>query len=216
MGAQSTDHPPISNSQVATALSPYKLKTLSEGQLTSIGTYVNLLKKWNQTIPLTSLEEDSEVVSRHFGESIFASQLIPMETGRLADVGSGAGFPGLALKIALPALRVTLLESNVKKCAFLREVKEKLALTNTDIVRCPYEEFTMPERLDFICARALGNYRHMLHWARSVIKPTGRVILWLGVDDSIAIGRVKDWRWELPVNIPESRRRIILIGRCPS
>ena len=204
----------LSNPEIANALAPYGLKPLSDAQLSSIAAYVNLLKKWNQTVPLTSLEDGPEIVSRHFGESIFPSRLLPMESGRLADVGSGAGFPGLPLKIAFQALHVTLVEPNLKKCAFLREVSAMLGIASVEIVRCPYEEFAPPaQSFDFICCRALGNYRRLLQWARGTIKSRGHVILWLGFDDSVSVSRIKGWNWDLPVNIPESRRRVILIGR---
>src|SRR5438445_11982535 len=90
----------LSLDEIARAHSPYIRKTVSGPQLMSIATYLALLKKWNQTIPLTSIGEDSEIVARHFGETMFAGSLLPMERGRLADVGSGAGFPGLTRNIA--------------------------------------------------------------------------------------------------------------------
>ena len=145
---------------------------------------------------------------------IFAGRFLGISTGRLADVGSGAGFPGLPLKIVFPSLRVTLIEPNVKKCAFLREVKEILALENVEIARSTYENLASPPKsFDFIGSRALGGYRRLLQWSRQALSSDGRVILWLGVDDSTSIGRLEGWRWQLPVNIPESKRRVLLIGQ---
>lgn len=204
----------LSLDEIARALSPYLRQTVSGPQLMSIATYLALLKKWNQTISLTSIGEDSEIVARHFGESMFAGSLLPMERGRLADVGSGAGFPGLPLKIAYPALQVTLVEPNVKKCAFLREVHATLGLSGLEIVRSRYEDFgAPPASFDFVCSRALGGYKRLLQWCRAVLKPGGHVILWLGIDDSNLLTKTKGWNWELPVSIPESRRRVVLIGR---
>ena len=204
----------LSLDEIARALSPYIRKTVSGPQLMSIATYLALLKKWNQTIPLTSIEEDSEIVARHFGESMFAGSLLPMERGRLADVGSGAGFPGLPLKIAYPDLQVTLVEPNVKKCAFLREVQATLGLSGLEIVRSRYEDFgAPPASFDFVCSRALGGYKRLLQWCRGVLKPGGHVILWLGIEDSNLLTKTKGWNWELPVSIAESRRRVVLTGR---
>ena len=203
----------LSLPEIANALSPYINAPLTDLQLAKIAAYLKLLKKWNQTIPLTSLEDDSEIVARHFGESIFAARSLSFEAGRLADVGTGAGFPGLPLKILFPALRVTLLEPNLKKCAFLREVTEALALESVEVVRSPYEAFPVPpESFDFVCSRALGGYRHLLQWCQRTLSPAGHVILWLGVDDSTFTSRLEGWNWELPVNIPESKRRVLLIG----
>ncbi|PYU34905.1 MAG: 16S rRNA (guanine(527)-N(7))-methyltransferase RsmG [Acidobacteria bacterium] len=204
----------LSLDEIARALSPYIRQTVSGPQLMSIATYLALLKKWNQTIPLTSIGEDSEIVARHFGESMFAGSLLPMERGRLADVGSGAGFPGLPLKIAYPDLQVTLVEPNVKKCAFLREVQATLGLSGLEIVRSRYEDFgAPPASFDFVCSRALGGYKRLLQWCRGVLKPGGHVILWLGIEDSNLLTKTKGWNWELPVSIAESRRRVVLTGR---
>ena len=204
----------LSVDEIADALSPYLTKPLLAGQLASIARYLALLKKWNQTIPLTSIEEDSQLLSWHFGESIFAGSLLSIERGRLADVGSGAGFPGLPLKIAFPELEVALIEPNSKKCAFLREIQAVLGLSGVEIVRGRYEDLSVaPASFDFVCSRALGGYRRLLQWSRVALKPKGHVVLWLGMEDSTLLSRTKGWNWQLPVKIPESRRRVLLLGR---
>jgi 16S rRNA (guanine527-N7)-methyltransferase len=203
--------------EIARALSPFLTKPLADPQLVRISKYVALLKRWNQTIPLTSIEDDSEILVRHFGESIFAASLLAIDRGRLADVGSGAGFPGLPLKIAFPDLQVSLIEPNIKKCAFLREVQANLGLSGVEIVRTRYEDFpSAPDSFDFISSRALGGYKHLLLWSRTVLRPEGKVILWVGVEDSNLLSKANGWIWELPVNIPESRRRVVLIGKPAS
>jgi 16S rRNA (guanine527-N7)-methyltransferase len=203
----------LSPAEIGRLLSLYVRKPLNYAKLLDIAKYLDLLKRWNQTIPLTSIEQDDEIVSRHFGESIFLGSLLPIERGRLADVGSGAGFPGVPLKIAFPELHVTLVEPNIKKCAFLRETQATLLLTGIEVIRSRYENLpAAPSSFDFICSRALGGYKRLLQWSKSLLRPGGRVILWLGVEDSILLSRTKDWKWELPVSIPESRRRVILIG----
>jgi 16S rRNA (guanine527-N7)-methyltransferase len=203
----------LSPLEIAHALLPYVRQPLAEPQLLSFATYLDLLKRWNQTVPLTSIDEDAEIVARHFGESIFVGSLLPIERGRLADVGSGAGFPGFPLKIAFSELRVTLVEPNIKKCAFLREVQGTLGLTGIEVVRSRYEDFpAAPASFDFVCSRALGGYKRLLQWSKPLLRPGGRVILSLGIDDSILLSRTRGWSWEVPVNIPESRRRVVLIG----
>lgn len=206
----------LSLEEIARTLAPYVDKAVPDPQLISISKYLALLQKWNQTIPLTSIGEDTEIVARHFGESMFAGSFVPLEHGRLADVGSGAGFPGIPLKIAFPELQVTLLEPNIKKCAFLREVQGALGMSGVEVARSRYEDFGAPNSFDFICSRALGGYRRLLQWSKTVLKPKGYVILWLGTEDSSLMARTKGWNWELPVSIPESRRRVILTGRPAS
>jgi len=93
-----------------------------------IRAYIDLLLVWNRRISLTSIVSPEEIVRTHFAESLLATKAATEILGRLADVGTGAGFPGLALKIAFPALSVILLEPNLKKCAFLNEVKSMLDL----------------------------------------------------------------------------------------
>ena len=203
----------LSLDEIRQILLPYGGNALTDSQLASLAKYLELLKKWNQTIPLTSIDNDTEVVARHFGESIFPGPLLPMSRGRLADVGSGAGFPGLPLKIAFPELQVTLLEPNIKKCAFLREVQSALGLPNVEVVRSRYEGFhAAPGSFDFVCARALGGYKRLLLWSKVVLKPGGHVILWLGTEDSNLLTRVTGWTWAIPIRIPESRQRVLLMG----
>ena len=203
----------LSLDEIRRVLLPYGGNGLTDSQLASLAKYLELLKKWNQTVPLTSIENDTEIVARHFGESILPASLLPISRGRLADVGSGAGFPGLPLKVASPELQVTLLEPNLKKCAFLREVQSTLGLSSVEVVRSRYEGFhAVPGSFDFICSRALGGYKRLLQWCKAPLKPGGHVILWLGAEDSNLLMRTKGWNWALPVKIPESRQRILLMG----
>src|SRR5260370_9507195 len=99
---------------------------------------------------------------------MFAAAAVPLQAGRLVDVGSGGGFPGLALKIARPELHVFLIESNVKKATFLAEVVRELGLTDTRVLVSRYEELGEEiAPLDFVCSRALGEFDRFLGWAHS-------------------------------------------------
>ena len=203
---------PISRAQITAALAPYGVP-LSETKIAAIETYTGLLLDWNRVMNLTALEDPLAIAVRHFGESFFGASELSMTSGRLADVGSGAGFPGLAIKISVPEMSITLIESNHKKCAFLAEVTSRLGLVGVEIMRRPYEECPIaPKSLDFVCSRALGNYRQLLRWARNVLVPGGRAVLWLGTDDSVIVGNTKGWCWDIPKPIPESQRRVILSG----
>ncbi len=208
--------PAPSAGQIEAALVPFGV-ALSDDQITQFSKYLDLLVHWNQRVNLTAVNDPDEIVSRHFGESIFALSIVPMSHGRLADVGSGAGFPGLPLKIASSGLDVLLVEPNLKKCAFLAELAAQLGSEGVSIARSRYEEYpfaTTP--FDFIVSRALGNHRALLRWARSVLAENGKVILWLGAEDSVLVGRSRGWEWDAPVLIPSSRRRVILVGRPKS
>jgi len=207
---------PLSLETIATLLAPFRIQ-LSEAQLSSIRDYVELLLLWNQSVNLTAIEDPVEIVSRHFGESLFAASFLDFGGSRLADVGTGAGFPGLPLKITCPSAELTLFESNSRKCAFLKEIAQRLCLAGVEIRHQRYGEFENRSRdFDFVFARALGDYPAFLRWARRVMGPGGRMVLWLGTDESIRLGRRKEFVWDTPVAIPESRRRVILVGRTRS
>ena len=105
----------LSDSQIAASIASLGMHLTTE-QMSMIREYIILLLKWNNLVSLTSITDPVDIVARHFGESMFAASLLPFENGRLADVGSGAGFPGLALKILHNDLKVILIESNKKKC----------------------------------------------------------------------------------------------------
>lgn len=206
---------PLSIEQISLALSPFTAGLrMSSSELAKIQEYIEILTIWNQSVSLTAVSDKPEIVARHFGESIFAASAVPILSGRLADVGSGAGFPGLPLKIVSEGLSVVLLEPSLKKSAFLNEVATKLELNGVEVSRSRYEEYRPGGApFDFICSRALGGYRQLLRWAKSMLAPDGRVVLWLGEQDSILVGGTRGWSWDLPIRIPESRRRVIQVGR---
>ncbi len=186
-------------------------------QIQLVQRYVYLLLLWNQKISLTSLAGPRQILERHFGESIFAVQFVPLASGRLADVGSGAGFPGMALKIARQELDVTLVEANHKKAAFLAEVKRSLRLEGVEIICSRMEELAVqPGFADFVSARAVGSLRQLLLWSSRALHSNGKLLLWLGVDDAIRVAGAAGWLWRKPVPIPNSRRRVLLIGEPAS
>lgn len=151
--------------------------------------YYRLLVEWNERFNLTAITEYTAVQLKHFVDSLSA---VPYLTGAAAggksliDVGTGAGFPGMPLAIALPALNVTLLEATTKKVAFLDEVVRELALENTRTVRGRAEEYARDgkarEAYDFCAARALAPMRTLVEYTLPLVKVGGRVIAYKAVD----------------------------------
>jgi len=175
--------------------------------------YLSVLVLWNQEINLTSVVEPQKILERHFGESMFAARMVPIKAGRLADVGSGAGFPGLPIKIACGDLQVILIEANTKKAAFLAEVKRRLRLEAVQILHSRLEELpAQPGSLDFVVARAVGGFDRLLEWSSLSLVKGGRLVLWLGARDAGKISQRPHWAWRKPIAIPNSLRRVLLIG----
>lgn len=203
----------LSDHAIQSALQPYGV-AVSPQIARLIRAYTELLLRWNTRISLTSIKDTDEILKFHFGESLFALSAVPINHGRLADVGTGAGFPGLALKVARPDIFVSLVESNTKKCAFLEEVIRALALENINVVRGRFEalEWNRPP-VDVVTSRALGQFPELLLFASSILVGTGRLVLWLGQDDAESISARIGFQWQPPVLIPQSRKRFLLVGR---
>ena len=182
--------------------------------LESIVTYIELLLRWNRKLNLTAITDPREIVTRNFAESFLASRWLSQQEGRLCDVGSGAGFPGLALKLVLPRWQVILIEPSHKKSAFLAEAVRTLGLRGVQVENCRWEESKVAESaVDSITSRALGSYPELAEWARGRLRPGGRLILWLGATDAAELSKLTGWQWEQEP-VPGSRERVLLVG-CP-
>lgn len=203
----------LTDEQILSLLSPFRVRP-STDQVIKIREYVRLLLKWNQSVSLTSVVDPAQILERHFGESMFACSLLPVENCRLADVGAGAGFPGLAMKVIFPKLHVILIEANKKKCAFLSEVAGALELTDVEVLPLRFTEVrASPDFAEIITARALGGFPDLLRWAKTALARRGHVILWLGGEDTTEVSGIPGWIWHPAVKIPESKRRFVLMGR---
>ena len=179
--------------------------------------YMDLLDRWGARMALTSIHDREEVVRFHFGESIFALSAADIGDGRLADVGSGAGFPGLALKLAVPSLPVTLIEPNKRKCAFLHEIVRSLELTDVRIIAARFESSPIERHsLRSITCRALGKPELLLDWASEKLKIGGSILLWIGTTEAEALLNERTWNWDRPTLIPGTRERFLLRGRRES
>jgi 16S rRNA (guanine527-N7)-methyltransferase len=186
---------------------------VNDSQVLQIQQYTSILLAWNEKINLTAIRDPLEILNRHFCECMYAASTVPVEDGRLADVGSGAGFPGLALKIIRPELQVVLIESNVKKATFLAEVIRDLGLADARVLVSRYQELSEEVApLDFVCSRALGEFAPFLEWAHSEKVAAKQVILWIGARDLPEFQRIRTWEWREPILVPHSLRRLLLVG----
>jgi 16S rRNA (guanine(527)-N(7))-methyltransferase RsmG len=284
---------------------------LSPSQLRHISTYIDILLRWNARINLTAIRDPEDIVTRHFGESLFAASRLfgpganaqanreghgfgrvdaeqqpsgasgsawALNSGReggtkpldsspeeaafvspgrrsgvlvkksnesrrdgtgshtdslapegtltnarratndrisLADIGSGAGFPGLPIKLWAPTISLTLIESNHKKAAFLREVTRALTLTDVDIQNTRAE--SLPgESFDIVTLRAVERFESILPIAAALLAPAGRLALLIGASQqNQARSTLPHLTWTEAVPAPRSRARILLIGHRP-
>ncbi len=187
--------------------------TVNEQQVVYIQQYIRILLQWNEKLNLTAIRDPLEILIRHFCESMFGAVSVPVEVGRLADIGSGAGFPGIPLNILRPELELFLVESNIKKGTFLAEVVRDLELKNARVLINRYEELGEElAPLDYVCSRAVGEFGPFLEWAGSDRVSAGKVILWIGGRDLDEARKANQWEWQEPIAVPQSLRRYLLVG----
>ena len=210
MTTSSPTHP--SMAVIRRALEEFRLPVYDD-QVLQIQQYIKMLLAWNHKVNLTAIRDPLEILYRHFCESMFAGTSLPIEHGRLADAGTGAGFPGLPLKIMRPGLQLFLIESSIKKATFLAEVIRELAIRGAQVLVRRYEELGEEiAPLDYVCARALGEFTTFLSWAHSEQLAAKEVVLWIGANDLAKIQKVEGWDWREPIPVPNSIRRLLVTG----
>ncbi len=227
--------------QIAGLLKPFVGTSLPLGKLQSISIYIDILLRWNRKISLTAIRDPEEIVIRHFGESLFAAQQLfgaapqdrtsvevsegskasqPTAPGLptkpaepwVIDVGSGAGFPGLPIKIWAPGIHLVLIESNQKKATFLREAGRALGLAGVDVFSGRAEHFS--EAADVVTLRAVERFQSILPVAARLVRSGGRIALLIGEKQYASAGTIlPNVDWGAPQPVPLSEARVVVIGR---
>jgi 16S rRNA (guanine527-N7)-methyltransferase len=155
---------------------------LSQHHLNLFSTYMDELLEWNSRMNLTGLSEKKRILIELFLDSLIPTPFIP-ERGRILDVGSGAGFPGIVIKIYRPYLKICLLEANSKKTSFLKQVIRLLKLVDVDVVngRIEMDEDKLhSDGYDLITARALAGLDQVITWCSPFLSTDGMLIGFLG------------------------------------
>jgi 16S rRNA (guanine527-N7)-methyltransferase len=250
---------------------------LTTNDLSSISTYIDILQHWNARVNLTAIRNEEEIVTRHFGESLFTARYLfprdkhlgtadpkrseaeitvaegdreghgfsranstPQKSAALtteghsrrfsprssassalngfevADLGSGAGFPGIPIKLWAPEIKLTLIESNHKKATFLREVVRALTLTDVDIQNTRAESLRNVS-FNVVTLRAVERFDSILPVASNLISPEGRLALLIGQSQlpraqSILPTLLPTLTWPAIVPIPHSESRVLAIA----
>src|SRR5581483_10597498 len=228
--------------RIADLLTPFLgSNSLTSEQLEAIRLSLELLMRWNARMNLTAVRDEEGIVTRHFGESLFAAaqlfasarSAVGRTTGeagtwvgpRVIDLGSGAGFPGLPLKIYCSSLRLTLVESNQKKATFLREVIRRLQLSHTDVFAGRGEELTTAATQphfgippEVVTMRAVERFESALPVAGKLARmpganPKSRLALLVGKAQLPRVNELApEFSWGSPIPVPQSKERVLVVG----
>jgi 16S rRNA (guanine527-N7)-methyltransferase len=151
---------------------------LDEAQVAKLTAHLDLMDEWGQRMNLTAIRERSQQVSKHLLDSL---TVVPWLRGqRVADIGSGAGFPGIPLAIVLPQVHFALVESTGKKCRFLEHVRDTLGLTNVEVVQSRAEAYRPQVKFDTVLARAVGPLTDLTRNAGALVTGGGRLLAMKG------------------------------------
>jgi 16S rRNA (guanine527-N7)-methyltransferase len=207
----------MDTARIAELLEPFLRKDdggreeLSQGQLQQLSDYLDLLLRWNAKTNLTSVRDPEAMVTRHFGESLFLARSVSREETRSAlDLGSGAGFPGIPLKIYSPQVAVTLIESQNKKATFLNEVIRKLTLININVLSGRGEESNVTA--DLVTLRAVEKFEEAIPMATKLLNPGGRLALLIGGGQINTSKKLLAGFAIKSIPVPESRERILVLA----
>nr|WP_246189288.1 16S rRNA (guanine(527)-N(7))-methyltransferase RsmG [Pseudoxanthomonas kalamensis] len=178
--------------------------------------YLDLLLRWNRTYNLTAIRDPRQMVTLHLLDSLAMHPHVP--GGRLADLGTGPGLPGIPLAIARPDLQVTLVESNGKKARFLREAVRSLCLDNARVAQSRAEALDEAAAYDAITARALDTLPGILAVGSHLLAPQGRLLAMKGAAPDAEIAALPPgWHTEavhrLAVPGLDADRHLVVVAR---
>jgi 16S rRNA (guanine527-N7)-methyltransferase len=151
---------------------------LDEARVNRMLAHLDLMDEWNARMNLTAIRERPQQITKHVLDSL--SVLPYLQGTQVADVGSGAGFPGIPLAIAEPDRRFVLLESTGKKCRFLEHVRETLGLGNVTVVQARAEAYQPEQRFETVIARAVGPLADLVRVAGHLVTGSGRLLAMKG------------------------------------
>jgi 16S rRNA (guanine527-N7)-methyltransferase len=189
---------------------------LTGAQTATLDRYLDLLEKWNRVYNLTAIRDRSRMVTHHLLDSL---AVLPHLRGpHVLDVGSGAGLPGIPIAIAGPSLRVTLLESNHKKSAFLTQAVAELQLANAAVVTERVEAWQTDQRFDTIVSRAFAELGEFVTLSGRLLAPGGILAAMKGVHPFEEIERLPQGfavQQVIPLHVPglDAERHLVLVRR---
>ena len=152
--------------------------TVTKHMLEQLEKYDEVLRAENKKYNLTAIKNKEDVYLKHFYDSLTLSKIIKLENQSLCDIGTGAGFPGMVLKIVYPNLKVTLVDATEKKCKFLQLVIQELGLKDIEVIHARAEIYskTVREKYDIVTSRAVAPLKHLLEYSIPLVKVGGNYI----------------------------------------
>jgi 16S rRNA (guanine527-N7)-methyltransferase len=192
----------------------------SEGLVDLIRRYIELLEQWNRKVNLTRTRGLEELIQLHFAESFFGAALIQPGEGPILDLGSGAGFPGMAMSLVLPEESIYLVESRVKKAAFLSTVRRELKRNQVLVVHRTLEEclpslFPTPPGL--LTLRAVGDPAGLAKQSRPLFRSQSQLLFYSTSSQANEIREaLPEVEWQKDYRIPWSREKLLLKGHWKS
>ncbi len=191
---------------------------LTPAQVDTLHAYLELLAKWNKVYNLTAVRDEAKMVSHHVLDSL--AVLPHMNAKRVLDVGSGGGLPGIPLAIARPQLSVTLLDSNQKKTAFLKQVAIELALVNVEVVQERVEEYKPAALFDMVISRAFADLGEFVSLSSHLLAPGGQFAAMKGINPHEEVAQLpKGFKLQqvLPLVVPgvDAQRHLLLVATEP-
>ncbi len=192
---------------------------LTEEQLNKLDQFYNLLIEWNEKINLTRITTKEDVYLKHFYDSLTLAKVIDLSTKEtLCDVGTGAGFPGIVLKIVYPNLKITLVDALQKRVNYLNEIIKDLQLENIQAIHTRGED--LHDKYDVVTARAVANIEKLLKYTMHLVNNTGVFVAMKGNIDNELTPEIENKiskkyqilkieKFELPIE--NSQRSLIVI-----
>ena len=193
--------------------------TASKEQINAFIIYLSELKRWNKAYNLTGLKKDEDIIIKHFLDSLLYLKAIPNGEIRIADIGSGAGFPGVPVKILRPEIEMFLIEPSRKKSAFLNHIIRQLKLEKIEVIEKRIEETKVNHELSFpvdiAVTRALFSIKDFLKKASHIVRQDGILILNKGPKVNEELKLLKNRKYEvITIKLPLSdiKRHIVIVN----
>ena len=181
--------------------------------------YLFLIEEWNKKVNITSIIKHDEIVIKHFLDSLLVLKHVSL-FGKIADIGSGGGFPGIPLKIMNPSFEIFLIEPIRKRANFLRTVISNLSLKNITVYHGRAESFNEKEKFDFTISRALSDLNTFCELSLPLLKPEGYIIAMKGKETEKEISELKNFKTKLikkcQFELPQKSgaRSIVFLQKC--